>query len=33
MKDFENVHKSGESQINRSDPRMPWHDIAVQVRG
>ncbi|CAD8096905.1 unnamed protein product [Paramecium primaurelia] len=33
MKDFENVHKSGESQINRSDPRMPWHDIAVKVNG
>ncbi|CAK57722.1 unnamed protein product (macronuclear) [Paramecium tetraurelia] len=33
MKDFESVHKSGESQINRSDPRMPWHDIAVKVSG
>ncbi|CAD8108230.1 unnamed protein product [Paramecium sonneborni] len=33
MKDFENVNKSDQSQIKRSDPRMPWHDIAVRVVG
>lgn len=34
LKDFENVDKFEQDSLNRqSQPRMPWHDIALQIRG